>query len=65
MSNPPRKFVATIDKSNAPTRARRSTLVDMAVTACILAARTAAADQSTPMAGNTGGSELAEVTVTA
>src|SRR5258708_17770398 len=76
MTRPPRKSATTnrgaapgdagIAQSNAPARARRRTLVDVAVTACILAARTAAAGQSMPTAGNAGGgSELAEVTVNA
>jgi iron complex outermembrane receptor protein len=74
MTKPPRNSATTnkravpkdagIAESNSPVRARRRTLVDIAVTACILAARTAAADQSTPTAGNASG-ELAEVTVTA
>jgi outer membrane receptor protein involved in Fe transport len=44
-------------------RLRRPSLVQVAVTACILAARAASADQST--ATPSGSSELAEVTVTA
>jgi outer membrane receptor protein involved in Fe transport len=74
MKKPPRKFATTnrgstardtrIARSSAPTRARRPTLLDAAIAACILAARTAAADQSTP-ADNAVSGELAEVTVTA
>ncbi len=53
-------------KSALPTEAPRSRLLRIAVTACLLAARTAAAQQAGPtfVAASEGG-ELAEVTVTA
>jgi iron complex outermembrane recepter protein len=53
-------------KAALPTRDRGSRLLEIAVTTCLLAARTAAAEQGLPSAviSNNGG-ELAEVTVTA
>ena len=48
----------------SPRRSRERNLVELAVTACLFAARAASADQSAS-AADSGSSELAEVTVTA
>jgi iron complex outermembrane receptor protein len=61
-----RKSAAASRFATANRAATRPTLLDLAVTACIFAARAAGADQSAPSTASAGGgSELAEVTVTA
>ncbi|HEY3658303.1 MAG TPA: TonB-dependent receptor [Steroidobacteraceae bacterium] len=62
----PRKSAAASRSATANRAATRPTLLDLAVTACIFAARAAGADQSAPSTASAGGgAELAEVTVTA